>query len=89
MNIINDVYTAKNITATGTVKAGGGVIGSVLCAASSSGTITIYDGTSTAGTKLCNAVPLTAGAYFPFPASVRVGIHAVIGGTADITFFYN
>ncbi len=89
MDILNSTWTAKNISATATIKSGNGRIGGWLVNASSSGTLTVYDGTSTGGRKLTNATPLTAGQFIPFPVSVQDGIHVVIGGTADITILYS
>jgi hypothetical protein len=85
----NPTYNHKRITSTSLIKNGPGVSGGFLVAASSSGTITLYDSTDNSQGLMVNAVPLTAGQWYPFPGQFTRGLYAVIGGTADISYFYN
>lgn len=74
------------ITSTGAVKTGPGSVQGVLASTSSSGTLTLYDNTSAAGSVIVSALPLVAGQYYPLNFKFSKGLWAVIGGTADITF---
>jgi hypothetical protein len=78
--------TPTNLSATGQVRGQPGAMSGVLCNSSTAGTLTLRDGNSS-GSLITNAVALVAGAYIPIPATYRAGLHATIGGTADITIF--
>jgi len=80
--------TPVNITATTTIgKTSGQLIG-VFVNSTSSGTLALYDGTSTAGTVIIPAVALVALTYYPIPAVCNDGLHAVIANTMNVTIFY-
>lgn len=51
------------------------------------GTVTLYDATSATGTPFQNTLSTTAGAYRAIPAATAIGLHCVIAGTCDVTFF--
>lgn len=91
----------KRITASGIVAGGTALTGlanplgdatlaasiiGVICASSTAGTITLYDGQNAAGTLIVNTLPLTAGQYLPLNLSVRNGCYCTVGGTLDCTF---
>jgi len=89
--MIDAVYgTPVRISATGVIAKGGGRLLGVLCNASTSLTITLYDNNSSAtGTPFANAIGLAAGQYLPIPAAYANGLWCVIGGIGDATFFVN
>lgn len=79
----------KNISATANVSAVPVCLVGVLCSASTSGTLNLYDSaTTTTSVPITGTINLTAGQYLPIPAAVSSGIYAVVGGTANITLFY-
>lgn len=79
--------TPIRISATTTVATSSARLVGVLCNSSAAGTVTIHDAVSAVGTPFVSAIPMVAGAYTPIPASVAVGLHVVLGGTADVTLF--
>lgn len=54
-----------------------------------SGTVKIWDNTSAAAPIVINTTSVNAGEWHPVPATIVTGIYVTIGGTADITVFYN
>lgn len=72
-----------NFSASGALGAtDSGVVVGLLCSTSSSGTLTLVDGK---GRVLCNAMPLTAGQFYPMPFNFIGGLTATVGGTANCT----
>lgn len=84
-----------NITASGLVKTGSGVLHGVIINSHSSGTLKLWDNTSAAGTVICNTITFSAVAttgerFIPFYGlAFSTGLYATIGGTADITLVYH
>lgn len=79
----------KQLTATANVSALPANLLGVFCSSSTSGTLTIYDDSATGTSlKVVDTVNLTAGTYYPLPASMSKGIYAVIGATASVTVFF-
>jgi hypothetical protein len=78
--------TPTNLSATAQVRGQSGAMSGVFCNSSTAGTLTLRDGNS-AGTTIISIATLVAGTYYPVPATFRAGLHATIGGTADITIF--
>ena len=76
------------ITSTTLIKKGNGTLAKIIPSASSSGTVTVYDGTDNTGTQLTNALPLTAGTPVDFNLAVQKGLYLVVGGTADLLVTY-
>ncbi|UGQ44964.1 hypothetical protein [Massilia endophytica] len=86
--IYSNTGAPVNKTATGVVATASAQLIGVFCASSSSGTLKLYDNASAAsGTVVVNTFSLTAATFYPIPASLANGLHATIGGTADVTFF--
>lgn len=89
----NESYKSTRITVTGIVvtadTAGirAGMLGGYLVA-SGSPVVTVYDGQSTGGTILQNAMQTVAGTPYPLPAQFNNGVYVVMTGAGDITFFY-
>ena len=76
------------ITGNTLVKKGNGTLAKVIPSAASTGTLTVYDGISSAGTLLVNAMPLTAGTPVAFDLAFQVGLYIVLGGTVDVLVTY-
>ncbi len=89
MGVVNEAFNGNNISATTTIKTGSGVSGGIfVSSASGTPTITVYDGTSTAGTKIVDTfTPVSATAY-PFPFGFSAGLYIVISGTVSCTVFW-
>lgn len=85
----NETYNATLVGAASTlVKTGFGVIGGVFVSTSTTGTITVYDGTSAAGTKIIDTFTVVAPAKFEFRAACANGIFVVTGGTISATILW-
>lgn len=89
MQLPNEQYQYKRLTASGLVKNGAGCGGGFIVAQGQP-TITVYNGTDTSGDLILNGMVVTASATpYPLPAVFTMGLYVVISGSADITFFYN
>ena len=79
----------KNITADTLVKDGAGKLTGIFCASGSSPTIKIWDQTSAAAPVLVNTFTPVTGVLTPFPdVQFTRGLFVDVGGTIDITVFY-
>lgn len=80
-----------NVTASVLIKTGPGNLTGMTVASHSSGTVKFWDNTSAATTTLVNTMTLTASdrSISFFGAKFNTGLFVTIGGTADITVFYN
>lgn len=77
----------KNITATGDVSATPGTLIGFYVNSTSSGTVVLRDGGS-GGTVMSGTITPAIG-FHRFPATFGAsGLHATIGGTLNVTFFY-
>lgn len=89
----SDAALFKNMTATGSVKNGTGVLYGVIVNSNTSGTMKLWDSLSAAGTVIINTFTFTTGVsqtiLFPFPINFVTGCFFTLGGTADVTFLYN
>lgn len=83
----NPEFTPKQLTATGNaIRTGSGIMGGIfVSAASSTPTITVYDGLTAAGTKIIDTFTPVAATYYPIPASFTTGLTVVISGTVSCT----
>ena len=85
------VYKAgnyKRLTATGSVKAGSGVLAGFYVASTNIGTLTLYDNTSNAAPQISGTITPAVG-WNEFPVAFATALYAAIGGTAlDVTFVY-
>lgn len=78
-----------NLTASGQLLAGGGVIESMYVNSTSSGTMIIYHGTAAANTgRVISAGTLTPAAGFHYLGNLdaTAGAYVELGGTIDVTF---
>jgi WD40 repeat protein len=89
-NLVQECYEYQRIsTATDTViKIGGGQLGGVFVASSSSGTIKVWDNTSGSGAVLVNTFTAVPGTYHPLPFRFRNGLTITTTGTIDCTVAY-
>lgn len=82
----------KNFTADTLIKDGAGKItGIFVAAASATPTLKLWDATSAAAPVLINTFTPVAATYYPMPdggVTFTRGLFADIGGTVDITIFY-
>ena len=83
-------YAFRQMSASANVKPSQGVIAGILCQASSSGVISVYDDSSTGtAVPVATSLALTAGTYYPMPAALANGLYVVVNsGTATFTVFY-
>jgi hypothetical protein len=79
----------KNLSASALVRTGAGQLLGIFVASSSSGTVKLWDNTSAATTVIINTTSVAAGTFYPVPATFSTGLYVTIGGTADITVFFN
>ena len=81
----------KNITvSTDSLKNGPAILKGMFVNSTSSGTIKIYDSlTHGSGTVVNNTITPAAGAYYPLgDAGLSVGLSVTIGGTLDVTLYF-
>ena len=79
-----------NITASTLILTGAGKIRGIFCASSSSGTVKVWDNTSAATIVLVNTFSVAAGTFYNLnDARVSTGIYITVGGTCDITVFFD
>ena len=84
-------YANVTQAAAATVKTGPAKLCGVVVTASSSGTITVYDNTSAAGTVLFTKSSLAVGDvihFGGFAIAAKNGLHVVCGGTATVNILY-
>lgn len=84
-----------NISASGLVKTGAGVIDRIIINSHTSGTIKLWDALTATTPVICNTMTLSAVATTGERVielggiSFTTGLYVTIGGTADITVVYN
>jgi len=77
----------KNLTATGRVTTAACTLLGFYVNSTSAGTLVLRDGGS-GGTVMSGTITPAIG-FHRFPATVGdTGLHATVGGTIDVTFFY-
>jgi len=79
-----------NLTASGLVKTGQGVVKGIVIGSHSSGTIKLWNNTAASGAVLVNTMTLGAAErnIDLYDTSFSTGLYVTIGGTADITVVY-
>jgi hypothetical protein len=86
--IVQNGYSYHYLAASANVSSVPCTLAGVLCSASSSGTIAIYDSATTTTTlPVSGTIALTAGQFYSIPAGLGYGCYVVIGGTANVTVF--
>ena len=87
---VSEAGNYTNLTADTLVYSGKGQLLGIFCAsASASPTIKVWDQTSAAAPILVNTFTPVAGVFYPIPATFGTGLYVDIGGTLDITVFWN
>jgi len=76
----------KNVTATGAITTGPCQLLGFYVNSTSSGTLVLKDGGS-GGTALGGTITPAIG-FHRYPATVGTSLHATIGSTLDVTFFF-
>ena len=76
----------KNITSTGVVSAGAGQLIGFYVNSTTAGTVVLRDG-GASGTVMSGTITPAVG-FHAFPATFGTSLHATIGGTIDVTFFF-
>lgn len=85
--LVGEAVTYVHMTEPGVVYNGPVRLLGAICASSAGGTITLHDGTSTAGAIAINAFPLTSGTSVSLHnITLTTACFCNIGGTLDITF---
>lgn len=88
---MNNAHNYKNITTATTtvVKAEAGFLHSITINTTTASTITVYDNTSAAGTKIATiAASPVIGSTFIYDVSFTTGLTIVTAGASDITVSY-
>ena len=74
-----------NITSTTTIKTGAGKLLGIFCASGSAPTVKVSDGAAT----IVNTFTPYTGSFTPIPACFSTSLIVTIGGTADVTVFWD
>lgn len=86
--ITYEAYTAVPLAASGSAKAGSGVLGGILVGTSTALTIKVWDNTAASGTVILETTAaLTAGQFLRIPAAFSTGCFITIGGSGTFTVF--
>ena len=83
---VAEVGGYKNITETGAVSTGPCQLIGFYVNSTNGGTLVLKDGGS-GGTVMCGTITPAIG-FHRFPANVGTSLHATIGSTLDVTFFF-
>ena len=79
----------KNLSASATaLKNGPGILVGMYVNSTSSGTIKIYDSLTQAGTVMNNTITPAVGLHDFFSGGFSTGLSVTIGGTLDVTLYY-
>lgn len=80
-----------NLAASALVKTGSGRIHGIVVNSHTAGTVKIWDNTSAAGTVMNETMTLAVGERFIplYGGTFGTGLFITIGGTANITVYYN
>lgn len=73
---------------TNAVKNGPGILVGMYVNSTSSGTIKIYDSITQAGTVMNNTITPAVGPHSLFNGTFSTGLSITIGGTLDVTLYY-
>lgn len=79
--------TPVNLTASGVVGPGAGMLLGFFVNSTTSGTIVIRDG-GASGTAISGTITPAAGAFYSFPATCATGCYFTIANTLNVTAFY-
>lgn len=86
MTTVVECGTPVNLTASGSIALHAGNLIGFYVNSTTAGTIVVRDG-GASGTALSGTITPVIG-FHRFPAACVTGCYATIGGTLDVTFFY-
>jgi hypothetical protein len=86
MTTVVESGSPVNLAATGAISLSPGALLGFYVNSTTAGTIVLRDG-GASGTVLSGTITPLIG-FHRFPAACAVGCHATIGGTLNVTFFY-
>lgn len=78
----------KNLTASSLIDTGVGALIGMYVNSTSSGTIKLWDNTSAAGSVINNTITPAVGWHALGNAAYGTGLYVTIGGTLDVTLYY-
>lgn len=79
-------YTNK--TASALIKTGSGVLKGMYVNSTSAGTVKFWDSVAESGTVINNTITPAIGYHSLGDANFTTGLYATIGGTLDVTFYF-
>lgn len=89
MNIVQEAYGYKTLSASGQVATGPGVLKGFYVGTSTALTVKIWDNTAASGSVILETTAtLTAGTFHEIPAGFANGLFFTLGGTGTITVFF-
>lgn len=89
-NKVSEAASYINLSASGQVKAtAGALVGIFVASASATPTIKVWDNTAGSGSVLVNTFTPAPATFYPIPAKFATGCYITIGGTVDLTAFYD
>lgn len=81
--------TYKNLTATGAIKTKPGVLRGMYVNSTTAGTIKLWDSLSASGLVMNNTITPAVGWHDLGNTGFSIGLYATIGGTLDVTLYYD
>lgn len=87
MGYVQQAGTPVNLSASGIVSKAGGVMIGYHVNSTTAGTIVLRDGSTSGSTAVTGTITPSTG-FQAFPAAFSTGCYATIGGTIDVTFFF-
>ena len=79
----------KNITASGLVKTGAGVLKGFYVNSTGGGTIKFWDAVTAAAPVMNNTITPAVGYHHLGESAFAIGLYATISGTIDVTLYYD
>lgn len=87
MGYVQQAGTPKNLSASGAVSLTAGVLIGYHVNSTTSGTIVLRDGSTSASTAVTGTITPSLG-FQAFPAAFPNGCYATLANTIDVTFFF-
>lgn len=84
----NPSFNVTPITASTLIKSTDGVIGRIVVASTTVGTLTIYDNTSATGKKILDTITPAAAQTITLEAAFSLGCYIVVGGTISASVMW-
>lgn len=87
MGYVTQAGTPVNLTSSNIVSKAGGVLVGYHVNSTTSGTIVLRNGSTSGSTAVTGTITPSLG-FQAFPAAFPTGCYATLGGTIDVTFFF-